>query len=404
MVLAVQSNAQNYYRVVSDTSYNGQSLELNSFNYYNSNKFNNELIDKFIFGGFISEEIKNDNQKRLNNISNTIGAESEQNLTYINYDWNWFKKYPQLGIKINLQDYHYSSATVTKDLYNLSLYGNENYLGDTLYFKNSHAQYSHYQKIGFGFINKETHSSLTLSYVNATNQIDFRSGDSWLISSSTSDSIVFNLYGEGMISDTNATYFIPSGGGFSLDFEYNMTFYNQKNQPQHIQVNLSNFGLIFWNNQSRTYSVDSSLTFSGFELQQLIDKDSSEALLEVDTLGIVKKLGNRTTFMPAQIVIQKLPNRLSSQKWQMIYGFKAILTSDYKPYGYAGAYYQPFDSFSASSRFSYGGFSGFKWGLTANYFLKNKLYAQVGTQDLVGWISKKYGYGRSLTFGLHYNF
>lgn len=403
-MLAVQSNAQNYYRVVSDTSYNGQSLELNSFNYYNSNKFNNELIDKFIFGGFISEEIKNDNQKRLNNISNTIGAESEQNLTYINYDWNWFKKYPQLGIKINLQDYHYSSATVTKDLYNLSLYGNENYLGDTLYFKNSHAQYSHYQKIGFGFINKETHSSLTLSYVNATNQIDFRSGDSWLISSSTSDSIVFNLYGEGMISDTNATYFIPSGGGFSLDFEYNMTFYNQKNQPQHIQVNLSNFGLIFWNNQSRTYSVDSSLTFSGFELQQLIDKDSSEALLEVDTLGIVKKLGNRTTFMPAQIVIQKLPNRLSSQKWQMIYGFKAILTSDYKPYGYAGAYYQPFDSFSASSRFSYGGFSGFKWGLTANYFLKNKLYAQVGTQDLVGWISKKYGYGRSLTFGLHYNF
>ena len=59
--------------------------------------------------------------------------------------------------------------------------------------------------------------------------------------------------------------------------------------------------------------------------------------------------------------------------------------------------------FAASTRVSYGGFGGFQWGLNLNLWLKNKVYFGLGSFDLIGLASKKYGFGRSINFSANFN-
>jgi len=94
--------------------------------------------------------------------------------------------------------------------------------------------------------------------------------------------------------------------------------------------------------------------------------------------------------------------RNSDKKLQAILGFKAILTSDYFPYLFGGVYYAPTDNFSGSTRLSYGGFGGLQWGIDLNYWLKDKVYIGLGTFDMIGNISKKYGFGRSVNLSAHF--
>ena len=88
----------------------------------------------------------------------------------------------------------------------------------------------------------------------------------------------------------------------------------------------------------------------------------------------------------------------------MIFGFKSIITSDYKPYLFVGAYYSPNQKFGISSRLAYGGFGGFKVGLNANYWVKDKFEVAMGTYDLVGFASAKYGFGKSFNFSTRIKF
>ena len=389
------SFSQNFSPVYGDTINSGHQVNISSFNFYATSTINNDLVSKFIYGGKIDSKLKDLNQSNLRN-SNTFGGKLTQKIEYINYNITPFKKFKDYGLITSIEDVNYLSSNFRTDLYNTVFYGNSNYLGDTMDFSYSHFQYIHYQKISIGLIHKKLNSNLKLSFVTGTKSIDYRLGDTWMTSSPISDSITVNLNGEGHYTDSTSTYFSPKGYGFSFDFEHNMIYNNKKGKRQIIKFSLENIGLIFWNSKTNYQYVDSLNTYSGFDFKQLINRDTSKVLYSLDTLGIYQKTKTMSKLLPFEISIQKLAVRNSSQKLQLIFGFNAIISSDYKPYLFVGGYYSPNQKIGISTRLSYGGFGGFKVGLNANYWLKDKFEIALGTYDLIGIVSKKYGYGQSI--------
>ncbi|HIP36036.1 MAG TPA: hypothetical protein EYG85_04210 [Crocinitomix sp.] len=403
-IISVYSHSQEITRVFSDTTNQGHEIEITSFNYYASNSFNNELTDKFIKGGEITQSIKDFNQSKLGKL-NSFGGEIEQRILYFNYDITPLKNRPNLGLVFSLEDVNYISTNISSDLFNTIFYGNQNYLGDTMDFSFSHAQYIHYQKIGFGLLHKKYKSYLKVDFLLGNRLENYRLGDTWMYSSSASDSIKFNLNAEGYSSDTIKSYFDSKGYGFSFDFEHNFIYVDKKKRSQVINIKLSNFGVIFWDKNTRFTYVDSANVFSGFEITDLLSRDSSSApLYSTDTLGFFNGLRQHAEVLPFEISIQKLANRYSSQKLQFIFGLKALISSDYRPYGFFGAYYSPISSLGLSTRLAYGGFGGLKLGLSANYFIKNKFQVHLGTYDLIGFILPKYGFGKSLNISMNIKF
>ena len=325
-------------------------------------------------------------------------------MEYINYNITPVKKWTNYGLIIGVEDVNFVSSNLSSDLYNTVFYGNSNYLGDTLDFSFSHLQYQHYQKVSFGLIHKTYKSSLKVSFVSGNRSIDYRLGNTWMQSSVLSDSIKFNLNAEGHFTDSTQSYLSPKGYGFAFDLNHNFIYYNRDGKRQVINFKLGNLGVVFWNDKTNYNYVDSSSTYSGFDLTDFLGSDFTTQQLTSDTLGIFSDKRSKMELLPFELSVQKLADRYSDKKIQVIFGFKSIITSDYKPYLYVGAYYSPNQKFGLSSRLAYGGFGGFKVGLNANYWVKDKFEIALGTFDLVGFISPKYGFGKSLNFSTRIKF
>lgn len=384
-----------------DTLSNRDRIEISSFNYYSSNFATNEFTDKFIFGGTITSEIKDRVSSKLNR-NNSIGGEFEQKLEFYGANVLPFKN-DKYGLIISLSDNHLISGNISNDLFTTAFYGNSNSQNDTMDFGFSHLLYQHYLKLGFGIYNKSTLSSIRLSYVSGSRGIEGRLNNSWM--HSQMDTVKLMLQGSGYATDFENPYWGFQGSGFAVDLNYNFFFDSRKGYNQMLNLKISNIGLMFWNNKTQNYDVDSMTTYTGFNVQNFINRGDSEdpTYNFQDTLGIQTRTGSRMTSLPIEFAIQKVPLRHSIQKLQYLAGFKTILTADYFPYLYGGLYYMPNHNFAASTRLSYGGFGGFQWGLNLNLWLNDKAYFALGTFDVIGLVSKKFGFGRSLNFVAHFN-
>jgi hypothetical protein len=301
----------------------------------------------------------------------------------------------------SFSDNHFASINIPSDMYNIAMYGNASYVGDTMDFRFGNMQYQHYQKIGLGFFDEKTMSSITISYLAGSKAAHFRLGDTWMVTDAAVDSVTLQLQGSGFHTERFFPYWAFLGSGFSVDFDYNFVLQNRGGNRQVINLRVRNLGAIFWNRSTKLYAVDSTNAYTGFDVQDFLNQDTSstqEALNIMDTLGVRQGTGFRSDPLPVELSLQKCGDQGSAQKLQLICGFKAILSSDYFPYLYAGAYYKPKDMMSFSSRLSYGGFAGFKWGIDANFWIRKKGYIGFGTFDVIGLLSKKAGYGRGFSF------
>lgn len=392
------ANSQDLMRIFNDTVNEDPFLKISSFDYYSSNRFDNEFMDKFIFGGDIDQLLKDRQSSRLKGL-NSIGSEAEQRIDSYTPTIHPLKK-ERYGLLLSFSDNHFFSGNVSQGLFNLTMYGNANYVGDTMDLSFVHAQYQHYQKFSIGFYDKRSLSSVQLSYVAGSRGFDFRSADSRFVTQSTQDTVELRLRGEGFSTASFSPYWAFQGSGFAVDINYNFIFYAKTSgNRQIVSLKINNLGAIFWNKNSQNYFVDSTTYYTGFNVNELLGKDSLTNQYNFkDTLGIVKTAGRYGEALPLELTLDKLADRGIDQKWQWIGGFKAILTQDFYPYFYAGAYYQPSANFSVSTHVSYGGFARLRLGLNLNYWLDNRMNIALGTMDVIGNISKKYGFGRGLNF------
>ncbi len=377
-------------------------LQINSMNYYASNRYNNALTDKFLFGGTITTDIKDRALNRLGSL-NSLGGQAEQELLFYTPAFSPIGD-ERYGFMVEISDHHLLSTHMASDLFQTLMYGNAGTLGDTMDFGFTHAQYLHYQKVGIGIYEKSTMSSTRLNYVLGSRAFEGRLSNSWMLSQT--DTISLQLQGAGYQTDRFSPYIGLQGSGVSVDLNYNFKFETKNGREQILNLQVNNLGFIYWNQSTIDYGVDSLVRYTGFDVQDFMNQpEGAENNYNFqDTLGIERARGNVLKALPIEFSIQKLPMRESDKKLQFIGGFKTLLTSDYFPYFYGGAYYAVSDAFTGSTRLSYGGFGRLQWGLNLNYWAGDKARISLGTFDMIGFISKTYGHGRSMHLSANFNF
>lgn len=349
-----------------------QELIFNGVADYSSTSLHKSLTQKLFYGGEITDEIKAKSQKLHGGI-NQFGSDLNAEIEYRNFKVNLLKN-KNWGFLVKAGYYSFISAFYSKDLFNLTFYGNQDYLGQTASISGTKFSSYSFQKIGFGWIDKKTKSSITLNLYNLSNQSQASIKTGEIFQSSAIDSISITY--DGKVNFSDGSGFIK-GLGFGVDGEFRFSVPTKKNKPIYYQLLCKNLGFASFIEPVSQYSADTIFSFNGLTFNQVLNGanflDSNFSI--IDTLGIIRTTSKKTIFLPGFLQISKLVDSKSNRKLQEFYGVRMFLNSMYTPLVFAGLDYRISLFHEATLNIgvnaSYGGFTRYRFGLYSSLNFKN---------------------------------
>lgn len=379
----------------------GRCISLNAEYELGSNGIYNGLINKFLYGGYIDKATKDLSDKSMNQ-NNVAGAN-------INYSLStFFGRSPKYSFLIGAKDQLIFNSSFTKDFYELAMYGNKPYLGETKSLAGSSINYLHFQELKLGLIWHKVDStakigaSISLLKGQQLFHIRARPGSS-LYTNNDGTELIFNSNFNMALSDTNyrKNPFAFTGIGASADIFFETPYKTKKGIPCVLTVNANNIGFIHWTDNSVQYSSDSSLKFNGYHINNLFDlKDSTLSTINRDT--IIHKLTNSrkepfNVNIPTNLIII---NKIKfTNKFTLGIGFRYLFNSNFKPYFFTDAEFAFTSKLTGAIHVGYGGYGKLNLGLAFSYNTKN-WYFKLGSNSLQGYISPSNTYGQGAFLSL----
>jgi len=391
--IAQQLGNNSQYSIERDSS--TVFLNVSATGYYGSSIFNNQMLDKFIYGGFVDDDLKNNALKKAKRL-NYLGGELSAKIYYSNTQNLLFKDW---GYYVGLS-YNYNVGTqFTKDAYQLVFYGNKSLENKEAKLSPSAFYLRDVNQFSFG-LNKNNQFKIGLTISSFNNNSGAEITEGTFFTDTNGSSLSVDVQGEYFAVDTNSSvrFLTNNALGVGVDFETSFSLKENK-EGQKIVLGVKNVGVLV---QKNTYqiSVNTTYKYNGIEINSL--KNIGEGLLTAnslqDSLGIETKIENRTSLLPFEIYFFQLPSY--KKRIELIYGFRFKYESAYKAFLYAGGNVKLNEKYSAATFISHGGYANFQWGLSAQTHF-SKVYLGVNTNNILGFISKK-AYGKSIGINLTY--
>jgi hypothetical protein len=351
---------------------------------YAATSLEKSLTKKLFYGGEITDAIK-DKSRKLHREVNQFGSDINTEFEYRNYSVSLFKK-PNWGFIVKGGFYSFVNTLYSKDLFNLTFYGNQDYIGDTAFLSGTKFSSYTFQKVGFGWLDKKSKSSVCLNFINLSGYSDafIRKGE--LYQSQLVDTLSISF--DGGANYTSGTDFMK-GSGIGLDADIRFFVPTKNGNPMYYQFLARNIGFASIQKPMNGYEADTVFTMVGLTFNQVLNGssflDSNFALL--DTLGIEETQLKKTVFLPGFLQFSKLVDVNSARKLQEFYGLRMFLASAYKPLVFAGLDYRI--NFSKTKTLniglnsSYGGFSRFRFGLYSSVKINN-WNVGISSENLIG--------------------
>jgi hypothetical protein len=387
-------NGQELLPVMYDSTLANRQIIMNGSFFQHGSSLKNDFSRKFIFGGEISDELSQrtyESQKKYNR----IGGGAKFRIAYKSAN-QIFKSKPNWSWMIDLANEVHGTADYSGDLLGLAFLGNASFLGESVNFSNSSAQYVQYLSIGGGIHNRKNKNFISLNAILPQNffMLSVNKGNV----SFTEDGANIDLILQGEILEAAADPYFK-GLGAAVNFDFNIPFGNSESFSGVMKVTGRNLGFYQLHN-AKLQEIDNSISYSGFQLADFAN-DSQMTTLK-DTLGVRESTTSPMRLLPGFIQVGKVATADSKHKLQSTFGVRMYTNYFYKPMIYLGVHYQPLTSFSLGSQISYGGYGGFRLGLYANYTAKNIMIG-IGTEDILGALLKSQ-YGHSGLIRLAWKF
>lgn len=381
----------------SDTTLTKNTISWNSKINLESNALTMDFASRMLFGGFISDIQKNNWISNLSE-NNTLFSEFSNS---ISYNRNSGKN----SFSFSVADRNLARIVFTDDLMKVVLFGNYNYQGDTLLFDKTNLSLSRFQqvKMGYGREFKIQDNSIkvstALSYLNGNQHLSFLSEKASFYTApyGTYNDLEYDI--TAFATDTaNFNYFENNGGGVAFDFALNFQLKEKK-----YSIYLFDLGYINWKESALKYNTDTSYSFKGFEIDDLLAFNDSlletEADQYLEDVYLNAKKGNIKSYIPANFGL-KMEAPLNdlyfnkyilgvNLKWQphqdnMLLSFEKILQgfyeSGYSPYFYLKTYKQ-YKGALLIPQIAIGGYTQrLSFGLTTQF--GKKLPVQFGCRHL----------------------
>lgn len=358
----------------------------------------NDMLSKFIRGGNITEDIKNnslDHHKAINRIGGIGDAEIE----YRNYDKHLFKK-KDWGFNVKVGYSIFAGLLYSKDLFGGIFYGNDRYQGETMDFSGTKLSYMNFQKVGIGLIDAKSKSSVTLNFYNVSDRFSGEINEAQIFQHEDGSAIDVVLDGE---FEMKRNLKFNQGIGIGLDADFKIPVNWIKDRKAFIQFKVQDVGVAYMYEKQKVYSIDTSFTFTGLQINDLIGENAifNESFDILDTLGLKSTEKNRTVLLPGYIQAAKMVDDLQDHKWQSFFGVRVYTTLLYNPYVFGGIDFKAAKWLHIGASVSYGGFGKLRGGLYAGAKFGNYSIG-LSSENVMGWFSKKNSSGQSLNIRLRW--
>ncbi len=394
--LCFEGKTQNILPLYYDTLQRNQEINVYASGEFASSAISNQLMNKFIFGGEISNEIIekiNGKHKSLNR----IGFYADPTIEYINYTIQPFKQ-KNWGIIIKAGMFYSGAARYRSGLYGLAFRGNEPYLGSEVDLSNTTAGITGAHKVGFGFIDSKTKSSITLNIYGITNHINGYLDDSYFKQDETGFSAELLLNGRADVA--SGTYYKGLGAGIDANLFFKI---GPENKQSFIQFSIQNLGIGFINKNVVRYSMDTTIYHDGYTISDLTNGETlfGEGKNIADEIGLSRDTVAKTIALPFTVQIGKIIDEHNTKPFQLFYGGRVYVQNGALPMLYFGGHYRSKKWFRMGVGVSYGGFTGLRANLYAQGAWK-QFNIGLATTDIVGMTGQGKGY--ACTLNLSYRF
>ncbi len=252
--------------------------------HFGSTHFKLALPLKFYKGGYIT----NTNKGNLNPIdrTNISGGIIDLNIGGTIYKQN--NKFID-GWYVNINWLQSAAIKYPQGLFNAIMDGNST-INNTINLSKVNGHLRNHQKFSFGILKSNWLYGLTIGSINkeingnlnTNSSIYFKNPYEW------------NISLDGELNSTTSKTNTFSSNGLSLGID--IIHKNRINKKWNYSIGLNNFGIISFNKKNPIYRIDTSFAFSGFNLQEWSNIDSSIAnyTASIDT----SFSSNQTTLTP----------------------------------------------------------------------------------------------------------
>jgi hypothetical protein len=370
-LLASNLFAQTFFPCKVDSAkWSGHQLSLNGTFDYSATSLPFTFVSKFLFGGAIDEQLKNDVFDRHNG-NNRFGLEAYTELQYSNFNVKLFGD-ERFGMLFQLGMQNFNQIHYSNDAFKLAFFGNQSFGTEEAKLDQSFLNTSTFSKIGWGLLDKKTHSFLAINLVQLQNlgQVQVNSGR--LLLTPDEDSLNFLYDGSAVFANNNN--FIK-GLGLSVDF--NIIFRANADDSSRFNVPFQfsgrNLGWVHSLGTWEKYEAKNFFPFDGFALSEAISASNSLINTDniLDTLNVEKTPVQKGYFLPGTLQIAKIVDINSPKLFQTFFGLRAYLVRNVLPYTFIGGDYKAAKNFHLGAHVGFGGFTYFRGGLYANYQTNN---------------------------------
>jgi hypothetical protein len=382
----------------------GNSVNLNAEYEINSTAVQNDLINKFIYGGNIDSAVKARSQKRLQ-AQNRLGGSYTAGAT----GFFSLKKDSKYHIMVGLKQVELANATFSGDVFNLGFYGNKMYEGQTANIGNTDINHFKYQEVKLGLIwdnNSDTAVKFggSLSYLKGQSLLQANTVDASIYTAPDASQIDFNMHGSSlMMSDTSKGkngFGTFNGNGVSAEFFASVPYKSVLGASKFF-VSLNNLGFIRWNKNTVNYHADTNYNFKGVTSNNIFQlNDASVKSLSKDSL--VKNLtknGRQAASVSLPVSLFILHSIAFSKLFTLNTGFRNLFNANYKPYFYAEGQFAVHKNFTATAHLGYGGYGKLSGGINLQYKIKT-FFIRLGSNAIQGYVLPKQSLGQGLFFSL----
>ncbi len=374
----------------------GRSISLNVDYDAGSNAIKNDMMNTLIWGGHISNDMKDASEKKLH-AQNNFGIN-------LNYGISTFVKGgKQFDYLIGFKNQEVLNASFNSDFYRLMFYGNKRFMGETANLANISVNALRFQEAKFGAIMHHVDSvakiGVSISFLKGEQLFFLKTGkNTSLFTSDDASEIQLNSNFNLALSDTNnRNLFGFNGIGANADIFFETPYKSKIGKKSVLVVNANNIGFIHWRKNSVQYSSDSVITFQGYQIENILDlRDSTLNKINQDTILQNLVNGRKENFninIPTNLV---LINKIYFGKMNFVLntGFRYIFNANYKPYFFIEPEYK-YKKLTFTLHSGYGGYVRFNFGTSVTYNSKH-FFMKLGSNSLQGFIAPKIAYGQGI--------
>lgn len=377
--------------------------------YQQGNALTNSFVNKFINGGFIDNDLKN--EQSVSNNDNFLGAGFQFGMEAMFAPKTLFGS-ERYGWTISVSHHDDLSIQFGRDVFNTVFYGNKSYAGKTADFGNSGLRYQRFQQLNLGVFDKETLSRVSVGFVNGNQAALADLNEAEMYTAANGEYIELQADGSFALTDTaQTTGLVMNGIGAIVNFEWNIPIAigGDQGKTAYLRVGAQNLGFIRWNNKTVNYAIDSAYHYEGFLIDDLtgLEDLNDEVDNVVDSLLPQSSAESRLEATPAWLYLSWF-SPLGQQ-------FHYELSLNYKINGYhlpeasAALFYQPNQRWMVGAKALYGGYGGYETasalraGIFLSTFIGKNMMLNLESNNVAGWLMGS-AYGRTGQMKLTYMF